>query len=165
MRTVIYNLVANPDSYNRVYEELLAEEAKSNLSRPFPRWREIKDLPYLDACINEAVRLHPPFSLPLERVVPDGGIIICGKYFPSGTVVGMNPYVVNRHVSTFGEDAHFWRPERWLIKDVDQRRRLDASIMTVSTPSSPLFGDFTSDPYIVTYTLKKHSLGQGDGSV
>ncbi len=132
MRTVFYNLLAHPSSMSRLYGELIEAEQKTGLSRPYPAWNEVRDLPYLDACINEALRLHPPFCLPLERVVPAGGVTMCGQYFAEGTVLGMNPYVVNRHRPTFGEDVDSWRPERWLGHDEDHRRKLEQSIMTVS---------------------------------
>lgn len=43
----------------------------------------------------------------------------------------MNPYVVNRHKPTFGEDADLWRPERWMVGPAE-RKKLEGSIMTVS---------------------------------
>ncbi|SPQ24146.1 bf063f20-0ead-4d8d-8658-a664e452a012 [Thermothielavioides terrestris] len=128
MRTTMYNLLAHPSSLARLHRELT--DPAITLSRPYPRWAEVANLPYLDACVNEAVRLHPPFCLPLERVVPTGGVTICGRFFEQGTVVGMNPYVVNRHRATFGDDADDWRPERWLEGDEERRRRMEAAIMT-----------------------------------
>lgn len=118
----------NPQSQRRLYKELL--DAK--LTRHYPTWNEVRDLPYLDACINEAIRLHPPFCLPFERVVPAEGVTVCGHFLPGGTVVGMNPYVVNRHQQTFGVDADAWRPERWLDRGEEERRKLEQSILTVS---------------------------------
>lgn len=132
MRTVWYNLLAHPSTMRRLYDELIEVEKNQGLSRPFPAWNEVRDLPYLDACVNEAVRLHPPFCLPFERVVPQGGVTICGRYLPAGTVVGMSPYVVNRHRPTFGEDADAWRPERWLEHDDEHNRKLEHSVLTVS---------------------------------
>ena len=132
MQIVWYNLLAHPLTMRRLYDELVEAENSQSLSRPFPTWNEVRDLPYLDACINEAVRLHPPFCLPFERVVPQGGVTICGRYFAAGTVVGMSPYVINRHRPTFGEDAEVWRPERWLEHDDEHRRKLEHSVLTVS---------------------------------
>jgi cytochrome P450 len=133
MRTVWFGLLSHPDSLKRLRQELLEEDTRreGGLSRPYPGWKEICDLPYLDACINEGVRLHPPFCLPFERVVPKGGLMIGTTYFPENTVVGMNPYVINRHRPTFGDDADYWRPERWMVPD-QHRRKLEQSVLTVS---------------------------------
>lgn len=133
MRTVWYNLLAYPHTMHRLREELLEAQTKKpgGFSKPYQSWKDVCDLPYLDACINEGVRLHPPFCLPFERVVPKGGIMIGDNYFPEGTVVGMSPYVVNRHKPTFGEDADVWNPDRWMVPE-ERKRKLEASLLTVS---------------------------------
>ena len=92
MRTTMYNLLAYPHTLAKVYDELRS----ANLTMPIPVYTEIQDLPYLDACVKEASRIHPPFALPFERVVPKGGVTALGQYLPEGTCVGGNPYVVNR---------------------------------------------------------------------
>ena len=132
LKTTMYNLCAQPSSMHRLYEELVQAEQTQGLTRPFPSWSEVRDLPYLDACINEGVRLHPPFCLPLERVVPAEGVLIAGRFFEAGTVVGMSPWVVNRHRPTFGEDADMWRPERWLSQGREHYKKPDSSVLTVS---------------------------------
>ncbi|KAK7731065.1 hypothetical protein SLS53_008867 [Cytospora paraplurivora] len=93
MKTVMYHLLTNPVSLQKLYVELNETERQNRISRPHPRWEEVQNLPYLDACIQEALRLHPPFCLPLERVVPDGGITIKGRFLPAGTCVGVHPSV------------------------------------------------------------------------
>jgi len=128
MRAVMYNVLAHPETLKKLRSELLS----SKLSRPYPTWQEVNTLPYLDACINEAIRIHPAFCLPFERIVPAGGVTIGGKYLKEGTVVGMNPYVVNRHRETFGDDADVWRPERWMGLTEEEWRKMDGSILTVS---------------------------------
>jgi hypothetical protein len=133
MRTLLFHLLSYPNTFERLYKELKAAE----LSRPFPTYSEVRDLPYLEACVQEAIRIHPPFALPLERVVPEGGITVLGHYLPGGTVIGGSPYVVNRDTETFGEDAEFWRPERWLEGDVAHKRQLEASMLTVSDHIDP----------------------------
>ncbi|KAJ5512762.1 hypothetical protein N7463_002314 [Penicillium fimorum] len=50
-------------------------------------------------------------------------------YIPEGTVVGMSPYVINCHKTTFGEDADLWNPSRWMVP-LEHRRKLEASILT-----------------------------------
>ncbi|GLA16687.1 hypothetical protein AnigIFM62618_003282 [Aspergillus niger] len=118
-------------STNQSLERLQRELDGANLTRPYPQWSEVRDLPYLDACIQEAARLHPPFALPLERIVPRGGVTVLGHYLPEGTLVGGNPYVVNRHEATFGPDVEAWKPERWLNAEDDHKRLLEQSLLTV----------------------------------
>jgi cytochrome P450 len=134
LRTTWFNLLKNPSTMHQLYNELIEAEKSNALTRPFPKWNEVSKLAYLDACVNEAVRLHPPFNLPLERVVPEGGATIGGKYLPGGTVIGMSPWVINRNRRVFGEDADSWRPERWL-GDEEHHRKLEQSILSVSSNS------------------------------
>jgi len=129
MTTIVFHLLQNAYSLQKLYGELLS----ANLTRPYPRMGEIQNLPYLDACMWEAIRLHPAFALPFERVVPDGGITVLGHYLPAGTWIGGNAYVVNRHKKTFGADAEFWRPERWTEGDEKHKNKLQQCNLTVST--------------------------------
>lgn len=128
MRTTVFNLLANPHTLTKLYDELCS----ANLSHPYPKFNELNALPYLDACVWEGIRMHPPFALPFERIVPEGGVTVLGHYLPAGTVIGGSPYVVNRHKGTFGQDAEFWRPERWLEKDEKHKMKLERSVLTVS---------------------------------
>ncbi|EED22579.1 cytochrome P450 oxidoreductase, putative [Talaromyces stipitatus ATCC 10500] len=131
MRTTWFGLLSHPETLKTLRKELLDQDSKleGGITRPFPAWKDICNLAYLDACVNEAVRLHPPFCLPFERVVPSGGLTIGGTYFPAGTVVGMSPWVINRHRPTFGHDAESWRPERWMVPE-EHRRKLEQSVLT-----------------------------------
>jgi cytochrome P450 len=133
LRTIFHNLLAHPESKQRLMEELETAQTAGQLSMPCT-WKEVRVLPYLDACVKEAIRLHPPFGLPLERVIPVGGATICGQFFEEGTVVGMSAWVSNRHKPTFGEDVHAWRPERWLC-DEPVRKVMEAAILTVRLPN------------------------------
>ena len=128
----MFNLLCYPQTLNKLYDELRG----ADLSQPFPQYNEVRNLPYLDACVQEGIRMHPPFALPFERIVPKGGITILGHYLPEGTAVGGSPYVVNRHKGMFGEDAEFWRPERWLEKDDSHKRKLESAMLTVCLVSS-----------------------------
>ena len=116
----------------KLYEELCTVKPTDATKTALPTWAQVRDLPYLNACVNEGARLHPPFCLPLERVAPEEGVSICGHFFAKGTVIGMSPWVVNRHRPTFGEDAESWSPERWLNLDAEQYKKLDNSVLTVS---------------------------------
>ena len=91
-------------------------------------WTEAQSLPYLDACIKEAFRLHPAAGLPLERITPPEGINICGEQIPGGTIVGCNAWVIHRRPEVFGEDVDSYRPERWLGISDEKRKEMDGTM-------------------------------------
>lgn len=82
--------------------------------------------------MKEAMRCHPGVSYPLERVVPEGGINLCGTHLEAGTIVGVNPAVLHHDKSIFGDDAAIFRPERWIESDVEKIKLMDRHLMTVS---------------------------------
>ena len=63
--------------------------------------------------MKEALRLHPAVALPLERVVPLGGLKVAGYHIPENTIVGINAWVIHYDSGVFGPDQHSFRPERW----------------------------------------------------
>ncbi|KAL8835023.1 MAG: hypothetical protein Q9176_007166 [Flavoplaca citrina] len=128
LAAVFYYLIKNPKKYCRLVQEIddaaglgLIEERPSGLIS----WAESQKLPYLDACIKEAFRLHPATGLLLERVVPPHGAEICSEYIPGGTIVGCNAWVIHRRPEVFGEDVDVYRPERWLEVSKEKRKEMD----------------------------------------
>ena len=101
------------------------------MSKPYPSWKDVCNLPYLDACTQEDIRLHPSLSLPLERVVSAGGLAIRSSLFPESTIVGMSPYGVDRPKGTFGEDADAWNLDRWILP-AELRKKREDTPLTVS---------------------------------
>ncbi|KAK1716120.1 cytochrome P450 [Colletotrichum acutatum] len=115
MDSFIYHLLKNQKAYEKLQAEIDEAATKGNLSDP-PRYSETNHqaMPYLAACIKEALRIHPPVTTTLPRHVPRGGAYICGRFFPGGTRVSVSPFVVARDKNLFGEDSDAFRPERWL---------------------------------------------------
>jgi cytochrome P450 len=124
---VIYYLLKNPSSM----KTLLAELDNAKLPSPIP-WDIAHKLPYLDSCIKEALRMTPAIGIPLERVAPEGGIELCGKYFQAGTVLGVNAWVAHQDQNVYGEDAAFWRPGRWVEASEDERKEMERALFAVS---------------------------------
>lgn len=48
------------------------------------------DIPYLDACLEEGLRMFPPVPVGLLRIVPDQGSEIDGHFIPAG--VSFEPF-------------------------------------------------------------------------
>lgn len=129
LRTILYNLLKHPETLRQLQDEV---RQLGDVSAPAVSWSQAKDLPYLDACIKEAGRLHPPFGLQLERIVPQGGASICNTHLEPGTIVGINAWVAHRDQSVFGSNACAWDPNRWLRADEDRRKLMERSLLTVS---------------------------------
>ncbi|KAF6764285.1 cytochrome P450 monooxygenase [Ephemerocybe angulata] len=118
---ILYHLARNRYAQERLHHELdehLGAEDETVATGP-----QVKCLPYLDACINEALRLHSTSALGLPRVVPEGGLTVRGQFFPEGTVLSVPSYSIHRDPSVWGEDVEDFRPERWLEGDSSAMHR------------------------------------------
>ncbi|TRM63528.1 cytochrome P450 [Schizophyllum amplum] len=113
---IIYYLARNPASQMRLQREL-DDALGADSTEKVTYAEQVKRLPYLDAVINEALRLHSTSALGLPRLVPEGGMTVMGQHFPAGTVLSVPSYTVHRDEATWGEDANDFRPERWLERD------------------------------------------------
>lgn len=89
---ILYHLLKNPRVLAKLRAEIGGFTARGELSA-HPTFKETQRMPYLDAVVKEALRLHSAVGLPLWRVVPEGGVEIAGKYLPTGTNVGINAWV------------------------------------------------------------------------
>lgn len=85
-------------------------------------------LPYMQAAIKEAQRLHPVLGMSLSRTVPVEGLDAHGFHFPAGTTVGCNPVSLHRNPDIFGDDAESFNPDRWL--EAEDVRTMDRYNLT-----------------------------------
>ncbi|OCK77527.1 cytochrome P450 [Lepidopterella palustris CBS 459.81] len=69
-------------------------------------------LEYLNACIEEGLRMYPPVPIGMPRCTPPEGATICGKFVPGGTVVYMSHYATYYSAANFTSPKSFI-PERW----------------------------------------------------
>ena len=58
-------------------------EDESNVSDPVT-WKEAQNMPYLQAVIQETLRIHSAAGYILERTVAEGGVELAGRWFPEG---------------------------------------------------------------------------------
>jgi cytochrome P450 len=83
MSAIIYFLMKYPHCLQKLRDEIETAERQGNLSNPVS-FQEAQKLPYLQATIKEALRLHAAVGQILSRVVPEGGAQIAGRHFPQG---------------------------------------------------------------------------------
>ncbi|KAH7306139.1 cytochrome P450 [Rhexocercosporidium sp. MPI-PUGE-AT-0058] len=119
---VLYYLMQNPKTYQKLTAEIDDAVDRGTLSLPVSYADALK-LPYLKACINESMRLHPSVALPMPRVVSEGGATVSGVYFPEGYHIGINPAVIQYDKEVFGSDAEDFNPNRWLEGDTAKMDR------------------------------------------
>jgi cytochrome P450 len=124
LRAILYYVLKAPEAHKR----LVSEIDHANISFPVSH-ESANSLPYFQACIREAMRMHPSVGLLLARTVPTGGATICGKFLPKGTDVGVNPAVVHFDKTLF-PDPHAFKPERWLTTDAAQLAAMNRSYLT-----------------------------------
>lgn len=132
LSAVFYYLLRNPKALARLREEIdeAARQGRfSDYETGLVTWAEAQTLPYLDACVKEAFRLHPAPGLPMERVVPPQGMeIVPGEFVKGGTVVGVSAWVLHRDENTFGPKVEEYRPERWLADDDVDEEMLEQEV-------------------------------------
>lgn len=87
-------------------------------------YEDAKKLPYLQACIKEALRVFHPVSMGTPRVVPKGGITIGEQTFPAGTTLSLNTFSMNLSQDLWGPDAREFKPERWMAEDTAAMEKL-----------------------------------------
>ncbi|KAF8178952.1 cytochrome P450 [Pholiota molesta] len=136
MALAFYFMLSAPKQYG-YYSRLRAE-----LDAAFPdplgglSLETLGALPFLNAVINEALRLGSPFYLP--RVVPPGGTEIDGKFIPEDVQVAIAAYSQQTSPDNYWPEPLEFRPERWLPEGLGPGSR---------TEKSALFS-FSSGPHV-----------------
>lgn len=101
-------LLRNPDDLAAVTGEIrTAFKAGDNITGP-----KLKQLPILNATLNEGMRLCPTIPDAMRRKVPSGGGAVAGEVLPTDTVVSVPPWATYRAKRNFVEPERFM-PARW----------------------------------------------------
>ncbi|KAF5529252.1 hypothetical protein FNAPI_13938, partial [Fusarium napiforme] len=129
---IFYFLMRHPPVLAMLRAEIDNALRDGTLSDP-PRWKQVYQLPYLEAIIKETMRYWPPFAFGLDRVIPEGGALIAGTMLPAGVEVGAHVEAVHRDYTVYGDDADIFRPERWTEASEAQRALMDRSFLSFST--------------------------------
>ncbi|KAI9685292.1 MAG: Cytochrome P450 monooxygenase abl2 [Bathelium mastoideum] len=115
-------------THRGVYDHLVREIRGAFRTSDDIKWDNVRRILYLEATINEALRLFPPSPASQQRIVPPGGATIDGHYVPAGKTVAVPPWVSTHSSLNFYEPDKF-RPERWLGNNSDfSKDRLNASL-------------------------------------
>ncbi|KAH8812380.1 cytochrome P450 [Xylogone sp. PMI_703] len=116
---ICYYLSKNPESYKKLVNEIRSS---------FDSEQEIKHLRcqklrYLQAVLDEGLRLYPPVSIGLPRLTPKGGAVVGDVYVPDNTYVSA-PLWTYTHSEAYFHDAWSFKPERWLDQSNQDAKEL-----------------------------------------
>ncbi|POR35382.1 Tryprostatin B 6-hydroxylase [Tolypocladium paradoxum] len=105
----------------RVTEILRVEVDEYFAGNERPAAQSLSKLEYLQACINESLRLYPPVPSGLQRMTPPEGLQLGDTFIPGNTIVQVPTYTLHRDERVFLQPNEFI-PERWtsrpdLVKD------------------------------------------------
>ncbi|KAL8674088.1 MAG: hypothetical protein Q9168_001483 [Polycauliona sp. 1 TL-2023] len=115
IQATLLSIITNPRVYHQLQSEIDDAIRQGKTSVPIQEV-EARQLPYLQACIQEGLRIHPPLAQLRDRVAPPEGDYIHGYRIPGGTWIGFNSWGTQRD-AIYGDDPDIFRPERWLEED------------------------------------------------
>ncbi|OJD32581.1 isotrichodermin c-15 hydroxylase [Diplodia corticola] len=107
LSALTFYLLTHPDKLRVLQEEVRASFAR----REDINAESVKPLRYLQAVIEEGLRIFAPAPFGLPRVSP--GATVDGVWVPKGTIVATAAHVTSRDPRYFLEPDQF-HPERWL---------------------------------------------------
>ncbi|KAJ6595533.1 cytochrome P450 monooxygenase CYP63 [Mycena vulgaris] len=111
---VMYFFAMYPAVCDRLRNEILASLG----SEESPTYDSLRNMKYLRAVLNEALRLFPSAPLIARTSLNTPLVIPASKrqalYFPPRTQVMMVSLLLHRRHDLWGDDADEFRPERWL---------------------------------------------------
>lgn len=136
LAVITFHLLDQPELLRKLVQELKAhvEDPKD-----LPRWTVLEKLPYLNAVIQEGLRLSYGVSGPMALEAPDEDLIYRGEFekkdvkllIPKGTAMAMSN-VITHHNEQIFPDSHAFVPERWLDQDSTSRKSLERAMNTFS---------------------------------
>ncbi|KAF6224986.1 hypothetical protein HO133_010181 [Letharia lupina] len=119
LSVLAFHILHNPGILNKLQHELESIMPKPDSQ---PRWSELEQLPYMTACIQEALRWGYGVSHRLQRMFPDTALQYKNWRIPVNTPVGMTSVMLHDDPSLFPNPRSF-QPERWLQPSKTQLRK------------------------------------------
>jgi len=106
---LFFELSINQDVQNRLFEEI---ERVIGKSLPTMEHLSVSNMPYLNGCIMEALRMHPP--VPTDAKVAAADIVFPdGAKIPKDTRLIFSPYCMGRDSKKYPNPLEFY-PNRWI---------------------------------------------------
>ncbi|KAJ9477290.1 Isotrichodermin C-15 hydroxylase [Pseudozyma hubeiensis] len=108
---IIKSLLENPSKLAKLYSTIPAEP----LDLPVPGFTALPDTPYLDACIQEGMRMNPVTS-ELGRRTGKEPTVVLGHVIPPRTAISASLRYLH-YSPSYWHDPHRYWPERFLPRE------------------------------------------------
>lgn len=107
-------LTLHPRVEGKLRVEVLKKIPKLKTDADYvPDMQEVQDLPYLEATINEALRLYSPVGLAQKLCVRDT-VFPDGTFIPKGSNIALAYHAMARMPQVWGDNAATFLPERFI---------------------------------------------------
>ncbi|KAF8557928.1 cytochrome P450 [Imleria badia] len=131
---ILLELARSPQVQSRLRDEIRKTEAAVYARGDSQlEVQDVDAMSYLNAVIKEGLRLHPAgphaFRVPLQDeilplskpILTESGEMISEVLLPKGTEIVISIAAYNRDKDLWGEDAHEFKPDRWLNGTTSER--------------------------------------------
>ncbi|KXJ90965.1 trichothecene C-15 hydroxylase [Microdochium bolleyi] len=121
LSSAVFYLTTNPQALARLSKEIRSaykDESEVDLLNT-------QHLAYLNAVVNETLRIQPPVAGSGSRIAAPGGTTVAGHFIPGGTICDTDIWTIHHNPSMFTL-ADSFVPERFLGDDRFKNDRLDA---------------------------------------
>jgi len=127
VRCILYYIITSPHVCSSLAHELLS----AKLTRPVLRDSEARNLPCLQACIPEGLRIWPPVASLIYEVAPPQGDTYNGVFIPGETRISYSAWALHHSKAMYGADADIFRPARWLEASGEKLKAMEMSVELV----------------------------------
>lgn len=136
----MYELASHPAQQQKLHDLLAANLPTT--SQPVDSYDGLSKIHYLQACIDETLRLLPPVRFGLPRQTVDGDVAIAGHVIEADVTVSSSVYTLHRDPGLFHRPLE-WIPERWM-----------AAVAPEEAPKDILKGEQANlKDYVLPFTL------------
>ncbi|KAL9117878.1 MAG: hypothetical protein Q9187_005578 [Circinaria calcarea] len=120
---LFFYLAHNANVLQRLQSEIRETFANTEAIR---LGQQLSSCIYLQACINETLRMSPSTPGAPWREAQEGGAVVDGDFVPAGYDVGTCIYAIH-HCERYFPNAHAFTPERWIAGGLVSPEQLEVA--------------------------------------
>ncbi|KAF2472492.1 cytochrome P450, partial [Lindgomyces ingoldianus] len=158
LSSCVYQIASNLVAKERLVKEL----REAGIGQGTGYTETVNRIPYLLACVKEAMRMNPAIGASMPRIVPEPGVTFAGHYLPPGTTVGVNPWALHYDPTIFSSPEEF-QPERWLSNGTEDDKsrigRMDACWLGFGGRSRSCPGQYLARFFVVKALVGMFGVG------